>query len=281
MTARHRPILIFGGAGQLGATLHRYCGVAATSLTRLECDVTDRDQVEQAIGALRPSIVINTAAMTDVDACETEPQRAGIINAWAPGFIADVCRRNDAHFVQISTDFVFGGGAARHAEWSPTGPVNVYGQTKLAGEHAALAANPSALIVRTAWLFSNLDTGFLRWVASAAEKPELEVLGDSIGSPSFAEDVATATIWLAKRRVSGIVHVVSGGDPGTRAEMADLALVSLGSQCKVVPVTETEIRRPATRPENSALDTSLLQHLGYPNMPTWRERLEHLGKQSR
>ncbi len=275
------PVLILGAGGQLGSAFARQYGERALGLDRHQCDVTDRSQVEQVIGTLHPEVVINCAAMTDVDACESDLEQAGMLNALAPGHIADASRRYGARMVQISTDFVFDGSQAEpYLEWQATNPVNIYGRTKLAGERLVQQQAPGALVVRTAWLFAGLEQGFLEWVAASREKSELAVLETSIGSPSYATDVAAAVVRLIQIRASGVVHVVNGGAPTTRREMASVVLESLGSACSVIPQDPATYARPAERPRNSALDTRYLERLGVSPLRDWRDAVQAAVKES-
>ena len=282
MNRRSRPTLVLGGGGQLGAAFAELLGDGALVLGREGCDVTDRSSVEAVIGEVLPGLTINCAAMTDVDACGREPQAAGRANAIAPGLVADACRRYESRMVQISTDFVFDGLAGRpYWEWDATAPVNTYGRTKLEGERRVSALVPGALIVRTAWLFSDSARGFLQWISSQAAEPECAVVNDQVGSPSAARDVARVVLDLARDRVSGAVHVVNGGAPATRFDMAALAFQTLGAQTSLLPQSAASFPRDAVRPLNSALATSTLQSLGYPALRDWREALAESMKVNR
>ena len=282
MNRRSRPTLILGGGGQLGRAFAAATEGDVRVVGRDECDITQRAAVEELIGGILPGLTINCAAMTDVDRCEREPLTAGLVNAAAPGLIADACRRYESRMVQISTDFVFDGTAGRpYWEWDATGPVNVYGQTKLEGESNVSRHLPGALIVRTAWLFSDATHGFLKWVLSRQTDRECAVVNDQFGSPSAATDVARATLQLARDRAAGTVHVVNGGNPATRFDMAQLAVETIGAPVTVVPQASASFPRDAARPLNSSLATNTLQSLGYAALRDWREALAESMKVNR
>ncbi|MGB2757649.1 MAG: dTDP-4-dehydrorhamnose reductase [Acidimicrobiia bacterium] len=274
MSRAARPTLILGGKGQLGKALARQITGDVVAIGREQCDVTSRAQVEQVIGGLLPALTINCSAMTGVDLCEREPAAAGLANAIAPGLIADACRRHDSRMVQISTDFVFDGDAGRpYWEWDATGPINTYGRTKLEGEELVAHHLPGALVIRTAWLFSDTSHGFLKWLQSQRTANQLAVVNDCFGSPTAAADAAATIFQLARDRIAGTVHVVSGGDPASRFEMATHAFEAMHPTVAVVPQAAAAFPRDAARPVNSSLSTHTLRSLGYPRLRDWRDAL--------
>ncbi|MEB2343374.1 MAG: dTDP-4-dehydrorhamnose reductase [Deltaproteobacteria bacterium] len=279
-----RRWLVTGAGGQLGRCLverlrAREAFVAAPA--RHELDVTDREAVRDAVlGAPGgpPAVVVNAAAMTHVDRCESEPEAAHRANALAPGWLAEASRAAGAAFVQVSTDYVFDGTARRpYREDDPTGPRSVYGQTKLEGEARARAAHPDALVVRTAWLFGP-GRNFVRTILEAAERawrgagPPLRVVDDQRGSPTWAGHLADALLLLVERDARGIYHAANSGS-ATWWELARAAVDAWGHpELPIEKVTTAAFPRPAPRPAWSVLDLAKAERAGV-RMPSWAEGL--------
>lgn len=246
-------------------------------------DITDP---AAATTNVRPGdVVVNCAAYTDVDAAETDPQTAHAVNALGPRHLATACARAGARLIHLSTDYVFGavfgaaggaGSAAGNRPYrpeDPTGPVNVYGRTKLAGEHEVLAALPAAQVVRTAWVYTGADGGrdfvaVLRRLAAGTGS--VPVVADQIGSPTFAGDLVGALLALIDETGApgGIRHAVNAGAV-SRYEQAREAFALLGvDPDRVCAVSTAEFPRPAPRPAYSALAT-----VGVPMLRGWRAAL--------
>jgi len=278
-----RRWLVTGAGGQLGRCLvdrlrasSRH--VLSAAPRRAELDVTDREAVRRAVPAARPTVVVNAAAMTQVDRCEAEPEAARLANALAPGWLAEAAREAGAAFVQVSTDYVFDGTARRpYREDDETGPRSVYGRTKLEGEQRVRAACPGALIVRTAWVFGP-GRNFVRTILEAAgralagEGPALRVVDDQRGSPTWAGHLADALIALVERDARGVYHVANSGS-ATWWELARAAVDAWGHpELPIEKVTTAEFPRPAPRPAWSVLDLGRAERAGV-RMPAWSEGL--------
>jgi dTDP-4-dehydrorhamnose reductase len=249
---------VTGAGGQVGLALREHLP-GARFLGHAELDVTDRAAVAEA--ARGADVVVHTAALTDVDGCEREPERAQAVNADGAANVAAAGVR----VIHLSTDYVFSGFApGEYREDDPTGPLGAYGRSKLAGERAVLA-RPGNLVVRTSWVFGE-GRNFIRSILAAERAgKELRVVADQRGRPTWAGDLARAIAYLAGREDSGIVHVAGDGEPCT---WADLAEVVVGHPVK--RITSEEHGAPAPRPRNSVLSLERARSLGVP-LADWRD----------
>ena len=271
--------LVTGAGGQLGRALLRESPSVngSVALARTDLDVTDRDAVHAALVAHRPSVVVNCAAWTDVDACELDAERAWMINAEAPGFLREACETLSAHLVHISTDFVFDGLTDRpYTESDLTAPVNVYGESKLAGEWAA---GPEATVVRTSWLQDSAGRNMVgRVLDGLAGHSTVLMPGDRWSTPSFSDDVARVVLRLAKERRSGVVHVVNDGVTSW-ADFARVVAVDSGHDPDRIRAThevDRDTPRPARRPPYSALSNTALRDLSYEPMRHHRDAAKEI-----
>jgi len=270
-------ILITGVQGQLGRALAAQC-----EDRRLEHDGRDIDTldirnphaVDDWIRAAHPSTVINCAAFTAVDDCESNEGLALAVNGAAVGHLATACNRVGARLIQISTDYVFPGTADRpYTEDDPVAPASAYGRTKLRGEENALGAEQH-LVVRTAWLFGHGGHNFVEAIRAQidAGATRMTVVADQRGCPTYCEDLAAAILDLADSGADGIVHAVNTGDTTWHGLAAAIA-GRLGADVEILPVATDELPRPAPRPPYSVLDTARLDSiLGRP-MPPWQDAL--------
>lgn len=278
-------ILITGAHGQLGQSfaclrVSTDPGVELVMLGRAELDITQADSIAWALEQHRPDVVINTAAYTAVDKAESEPDTAHLINGVAPGLLASACAERGIGLIHVSTDYVFDGLAKQpYTEDAPTHPVSVYGQSKLAGEQAVLAALPSAVILRTSWVFSQFGNNFLKTMLRLGrERTELNIVDDQIGGPSYAPHIAQVLLQLAQRlceakRSSGKHQLPSGvyhfaGQPsaswyGFAQEIFDQA-VKLGLQIqapRLTAISTSQYPTPAKRPAQSSFQQGKLDAL--------------------
>jgi dTDP-4-dehydrorhamnose reductase len=266
------PVLVAGAGGQLGRELVRVFGAArqaglVVGLTHAELDVSDRAAVHAAVATHRPGLVVNCAAWTDVDGCELDPELAHRVNAAGSGFLREACDDVGAHLVQISTDYVFDGEASTpYPEDHPTGPVNVYGASKLAGE---VAAGPAATVVRTTWLQPADGPGAVgNMLDGLRGDSTVRVLGDRRACPTFVADLAPVISRLGVERVAGVVHATNAGETSWY-EFALVVAELVGADPElVVRIAEADLvtARPARRPCFSALDNVVLRDLGYEPM---------------
>jgi dTDP-4-dehydrorhamnose reductase len=268
-------ILITGAGGMLGLDVRRAAesaGHGQRGLTRAQLDITDAAATAEAIADGRPDAVINCAAWTDVDGAESQAEEAMSVNGAGAGNVAAAAAAAGAWLVHVSTDYVFNGSKpGPYLESDPVDPMSAYGRSKLAGERAVAAAAPGAhTIVRTAWLFGAggrcFPTTILR---AAAQRPELTVVSDQIGCPTFTGHLAPALVELATRRVPGILHVAGGGQCSWY-EFAAAVVAAAGVDCAVRPISTDEYPLPARRPANSVL----VSERGAPALPDWWLGLE-------
>jgi dTDP-4-dehydrorhamnose reductase len=273
-------IVITGAGGMVGQVLAdqaRRQGREVLALTSAECDITDADTVRRIVEP--GDVVINCAAYTQVDAAENDQVRAHAVNALGPGNIAAACAQTGAGLVHVSTDYVFGAAGERRTPYEvddQTGPVNVYGRTKLAGEQAVLAAKPDAYVVRTAWVYLGGDgkdfVATMRRLA-AGDGP-VDVVADQIGSPTYTGDLVSALLQIADGGVRpGVLHAVNAG-PASRFELAQATFAAVGADPeRVRPVGSDRHPRPAPRPAYTVLSAHRSADAGLAPLRDWREAL--------
>jgi dTDP-4-dehydrorhamnose reductase len=278
-------ILLTGGRGQVGYELERCLQglgeVAAPG--REQLDLSNLDQVRGVVRALRPGLIVNPAAYTAVDRAESEPALAHLVNAEAPGVLAEEARRLGAAMVHFSTDYVFDGSKeGAYVESDPTAPLNVYGRTKLLGEQAVAAAGIPHLILRTSWVYGMRGHNFLlTMLRLARERGELRVVADQHGAPTWSRTVAqtTADILVQARcggpdwweGNGGLYHLGCQGHT-TWHGFAEAIMEATSNPVPVIPISTNEFPTAARRPLNSLLDTSRLANR-FCRLPEWRETL--------
>lgn len=273
-------VVITGAGGQIGRELvetfsdHEVIGCDHATL-----DVTRRDEVVALLTGVRPDVVIHAAAWTEVDACESDPDRAFAVNALGTRHVAEGARRVGAHLVAFSTDYVFNGYQPDpYVESDETNPQSVYGRSKLAGEQE-LAANADTTIVRTSWVCGRHGQNMVKTILRlAAEHDTLCFVDDQRGHPTFAADAAAMTRRLVAERRPGLFHVTNQGAVSW-FEFARSVLESSGQDPeRVHPIATAELKpaRPAPRPANSVLDNAALRLSGVELLPHYRESLDRL-----
>jgi len=280
-----RRVLLLGAGGQLGMQLARKLAgeTELTALTRAELDFTDEDAIRAAIRKAEPEIVVNAAAYTAVDKAESEPELCARVNAIAPGVIAVELARRDAWLIHYSTDYVFDGSGERPwVETDATGPLSVYGQTKLDGELAIEAAGCKHVILRTSWVYAAEGRNFLHTMLRLGRERELlKIVDDQIGAPTSAEAITEATRTVLGRLgsagdASGVYHLTCAGETSwcgfARAIFA--AFVSQQKAPEVVPIPTEAYPTPARRPRNSRLCCDkFARQFGF-EMPSWGAALD-------
>jgi dTDP-4-dehydrorhamnose reductase len=272
-----RKVLIAGVHGQLGRAVAKACtdrGIDCEGRDIDTLDIGEAAAVTGWIASSRPSDLINCAAYTAVDDCETDEQAALKVNGTAVGHLASACNAVNARLVQISTDYVFAGDGDRpYREDDRVAPISAYGRTKLRGEELAFGARRH-LVVRTAWLYGHGGRNFVGTIRGQLEggADRLRVVDDQRGSPTFCDDLAEAILELMGKDTDGVFHAVNSGETtwhGFAVAIADI----LGAQVEISKVTSKEFPRPAARPGYSVLDTTKMTRvLGHP-MPPWRDAL--------
>jgi len=275
------PLLIAGANGMLGHALQAAClqrGRSFFAPIESEFDITSAQEVSRVVtsfAALHPDgALVNAAAYTNVERAEDDPETAFAVNRTGARLLAHAAARAGMPFVHISTDFVFDGTkTGPYTEDDVPNPLSVYGVSKLAGERVVLAANPRALIVRTAWVFGPYGTNFpTKILERAAGSIAITVVNDEVGSPTYTLDLAAGILDLLDAGARGIYHLAGSGSC-TRDEMAReiLRLAGLGS-VEVLPVPASTFPSKAARPANSVLDCSKAAALGV-TMLDWHDAL--------
>jgi dTDP-4-dehydrorhamnose reductase len=270
-------VAVTGASGQLGVELCRQLGSLAVPLARERLDVTDPEQVRRVIAEIRPAVVINTAAYTQVDKAEQEPDLCRRTNAAAVGALANACRHCDSLLVQVSTDYVFSGDPTRKTPWSEDddpSPRGVYATTKLEGEHLA-AACPRHLIVRTCGLYgaSPRSSNFVKTMLRLGREGRvLRVVNDQHCTPSYVPDVARGLLYLIHAGAQGVYHVVNAGET-TWFDFAREIFRHAGLHVSLTPITTAEYGAPAPRPAYSVLSADKYLSFRGPPLPSWQDAL--------
>jgi dTDP-4-dehydrorhamnose reductase len=278
-------ILLTGSSGQVGYELARSLqGIGeVVAVDRAEMDLSDLDQVRDTIRRVQPGLIVNPAAYTAVDKAESEPDLAYRINAEAPGLMAQEAKALGAALVHYSTDYVFDGSQpAPRVEDDATGPLNVYGASKLAGEQAIAAAGIPHLIFRTSWVYGLRGKNFLlTMMRLARERDELRVVADQHGAPTWSRTIADTTALVLSqahaggrewwRQNSGVYHLSSQGQTSW-FDFTKAILEEAGIDCRVLPITSAEYPVPARRPQYSVLSSERLM-ARFCHLPEWREAL--------
>lgn len=275
--------LVLGAGGQLGRELSRTAGegVDCVALTRQQLDIADPSAVSACLAELAPSVVLNAAAYTAVDAAEADPAAARRANVDAPANLAVACRDSGIRLIHVSTDFVFDGrSAVPYRVDAPVAPLGEYGRSKLAGELAVQRTLPGALIMRTGWVYSRFGSNFVKTMLRLmAERDELAVVADQVGTPTWARGLAGA-LWAAAARpeLRGIYHWSDDGQCSwydfARAICEEACAIGLLARpVKIRPIAASEYPTAAQRPAYSVLDkTTSWRDLALPGVP-WRDQL--------
>lgn len=269
-------IYVTGATGQLGETFKKTSlGKTATFLDRSQLDISNLTQLENFLQSQNITALINTAAYTQVDKAETERDLAMSSNAQAPALMAKYAEKKKFKLIHFSTDYVFNGeGNSPYQEEDTTDPVNFYGESKLFGEHGIIRQNPSALILRTSWVYASHGKNFFNtMIRLGNERPELKVVADQVGTPTSTTDLAMITLKSLENDLSGIYHFSNEGVTSWY-EFASEILKLKGIKTPVHPIKTSEYPTPAKRPAYSVLDkTKISQALGI-RIPEWRESLQ-------
>jgi len=279
-------IAVTGKQGQVvSALLERgpVAGVEIVAVGRPELDLVDRASIRAVLSQIKPDVIVSAAAYTAVDKAESEEELAFVVNAEGPTAIAEVAKGLGIPIMHLSTDYVFSGDKqGLYVETDATGPVSVYGRSKLAGEQGIAAANPNHVILRTAWVYSPFGANFVKTMLRLAEtRDALNVVADQRGSPTSALDIADAVIAIAKRlsadsdeNLRGIFHLTGSGE-ATWADFAEAIFAGLkaknGKIVSVGRITTADYPTPAKRPANSRLSNDKLKQTYGIVLPDWKE----------
>ncbi|MGY3023084.1 dTDP-4-dehydrorhamnose reductase [Pseudomonas lurida] len=279
-------ILITGQHGQVSRELQRHLqGLGELIvLGRDQLDLANPDQIRQQVRAHRPDLIINAAAHTAVDQAQSEPEVAFAINATAPGVLAEEAKALGIPLIHYSTDYVFDGSKpAPYTEADTPNPLGVYGQSKLAGEQAIAAVGGEHLILRTSWVYSSHGKNFLLTMQRLLQdKPQMRIVADQIGAPTWAGSIASSTRTLIERWQAGepgewgVYHLTAGGETSWFgfAQAIGEHLRQQGKACAdLEPIPSSAYPTPAKRPLNSRLDCTRLQQQWHVSQPHWQDAL--------
>ena len=270
-------VVITGAGGMLGQALQRQLTKKheVIALSREKLDITQFNDVKDCLKAYSPDVVINAAAFTNVDGCESEQDKAFLVNAIGPRNIAIACNTVSATLVQISTDYVFSGkGTHPYGEFDKTDPVSIYGKSKLAGEELVKSLINKFYIVRTSWLFGEGGNNFVKTMQRlATERDCLNVVDDQVGTPTYTQDLAKAIGMLILTEYFGVYHVTNS-HPCSWYEFAkEILKQSSVSNTEVRPIKSSELNRPAPRPSYSVLDNRFWWISGFQELRDHRDAL--------
>jgi dTDP-4-dehydrorhamnose reductase len=280
MPPMREPYLVIGSKGMLGSDLVQLLGRSGIETLAMdidEVDITKLDSVRAALLASKPGTVINVAAFTDVDGCESAPDKAFEANAQGPAHLAAVCSELESALVHISTDYVFDGlkrGAYR--EDDPIDPLGVYGKSKAQGEKFVRDMLPdNHCIVRTEWLFGLNGKNFVATMLDLGRTREvLAVVDDQRGSPTYTPDLAAALVRLCRHGGRGTFHVTNSGDTTWHGFAKRIFAKAGMTSVRVDPITTEQLGRPAPRPQNSVMDNGRFSDLTGGVLRHWEEALD-------
>ncbi len=276
-----KRILITGANGQLGNEMRRLGAVSPNTYIYTdvaELDITDDAAVEQFVAENGVDIIVNCAAYTNVDKAESDEATAELINAKAVGNLAAAIKKVDGTLFHISTDYVFGDeGNTPRTEDMPLNPLGVYGRTKLHGEQAIAASGCKAVVIRTAWLYSEFGNNFLKTMMRlTAERKVLKVVFDQVGTPTYAGDLALAIFSIIEADVyagnEGVYHFSNEGVCSWYDFATEIAAAA-GNDCRVQPCHSSEFPSPVKRPAYSVLDKTKIKETFGIEIPHWRDSM--------
>lgn len=248
-------------------------GAVVAAPSSKEADIRDQVRIAQVVRDAKPDWIVLSAAYTDVDGCETNHDLAFAVNCEGAVHVANAARAVGSRLMFLSTDYVFDGSKSSPYEAVDSrNPINVYGETKARAEERLLEVLPNVCIVRTSWLFGHGGKCFPATILKlAASRPEISVVNDQRGSPTFTRDLSSVLVQLCEKNARGIVHATNSGSC-TWYDFAKEIVQSAGLQTVVKPVTSAEFPRPARRPHNSVLSPNSLEGYGI-RMPEWQDAL--------
>ena len=277
-------ILVTGANGQLGCEMRRLGAVSPHNYIFTdvaELDITKADAVMDTVKAASVDVIVNCAAYTNVDKAESDEATAELINATAVANLANAMKEVGGTLFHVSTDYVFGSeGNTPRTEDMPLNPLGVYGRTKLHGEQAIAESGCKALIFRTAWLYSEFGNNFLKTMMRlTAEKEQLNVVFDQVGSPTYAGDLALAIFSIIEAGVyegnEGVYHFSNEGVCSWYDFAVEIAATAGNTNCRINPCHSSEFPSPVTRPPYSVLDKTKIKTTFDIDIPHWRESMEY------
>lgn len=282
-----QTILVTGCNGQLGSEIRALAPQYEDDFRFIftdvaELDITDRQGVCDFVEEHMVNILINCAAYTAVDRAESDTELADLLNRVAPGYLAEAMDAVGGTMVQVSTDYVFDGTNHRpYHEDDPTNPTGVYGRTKLAGEEEVIRGCTGSMVIRTAWLYSTYGNNFVKTMLRLGkEKEQLGVIFDQIGTPTYARDLASAILQIAKQGIKpGVYHYSNEGVCSWYDFTRAIHRIAGITTCQVKPLHTEEYPTPAARPHYSVLDKSKIKEAFNLTIPWWEDSLREMIKE--
>lgn len=285
-----KRILVTGANGQLGSEMRKFGSVSPNEYIFTdvqELDITNKDAVMSFVEQNGVNIIVNCAAYTNVDKAEDDEATAELINATAVGNLAEAAKAVDGTLFHVSTDYVFGAdGNTPRSEDMPTNPLGVYGRTKLSGEQSIAEVGAKAIIIRTAWLYSEFGNNFLKTMLRlTAEKESLNVVFDQVGTPTYAGDLALVIFSIIEGNLyagnEGVYHFSNEGVCSWYDFANEIAIAAGNINCNIQPCHSSEFPSKVTRPPYSVLDKTKIKQTFGVDIPHWRDSmlycLERLG----
>lgn len=285
-----KRILVTGANGQLGSEMRKLGSVSPNEYIFTdvqELDITNKEAVMSFVEQNGVNIIVNCAAYTNVDKAEDDEATAELINATAVGNLAEAAKAVDGTLIHVSTDYVFGAdGNTPRSEDMPTNPLGVYGRTKLSGEQAIQEVGAKAIIIRTAWLYSEFGNNFLKTMLRlTAEKESLNVVFDQVGTPTYAGDLALVIFSIIEGNLyagnEGVYHFSNEGVCSWYDFANEIAIAAGNINCNIQPCHSSEFPSKVTRPPYSVLDKTKIKQTFGVDIPHWRDSmlycLERLG----
>lgn len=278
-----KRVLITGKNGQVGSELHKvlseYPEYDCFYLGRNELPLEETLVIQDILSMYEPDIIIHTAAYTAVDAAEEDKEMAFKVNHLATEQIAEYCTVNEVKLIYISTDYVFDGTSDRPIlEGTSSQPINIYGESKRKGELSVLHFCPTAVILRTSWVYSSFGSNFVKTMLKLLnEREQVKVVNDQVGSPTYAYDLAKAIVSIIsfEKWTAGIYHYSNKGNVSWY-EFAKAIAELKGLSCEVIPIPSAEFPTLAKRPAYSVLDTAKIQETYRISIPPWRKSLSEM-----
>lgn len=276
-------VLLTGAGGQLGRCFHDLApkGWEILAVDSSTLDITNLDLIKKAVSAFNPDAIVNAAAYTAVDKAENDIESAALVNECGPRNLALVAQEAGCRLVHVSTDYVFDGLAtAPYQETDKTNPLSVYGRTKLDGESAVLNAHPHAIVIRTAWVFSEYGNNFVKTMLRLGkQRDSLGIVADQFGCPTYAGDIADTIIGLLEKNIAGGIYHYCGDNQVSWNEFAEVIFTTAVEKgflekAPVVNAISTEqYPTPAVRPKYSVLDCSKIKQHGIA-LSNWKSKVE-------
>ncbi len=278
-------ILITGANGQLGNCMRKAAKKTSDNYIFTdvaELDITNAEAVKEAVKKNDINVIVNCAAYTNVDKAESDEDLAELLNAKAVRNLAEAVKANNGTLIHVSTDYVFGGslGNTPRTETEPTNPTGVYGLTKLHGEQQINESGVKSIIIRTAWLYSEYGKNFVKTMKElTSSRPQLKVVFDQVGTPTYAQDLANSIIDIIEHRKmdgnEGIYHYSNEGVCSWYDFTKMIAEIAGNNDCDIQPCHSDEFPSPVTRPSYSVLDKTKFKTTFDTTIPYWTESLKH------